>query len=43
MGMNGTASSDPLFELDLERVETARWFGASRAGTCAMRRHWRRQ
>ena len=39
-GMVHTASNDPLFELDLQRVDVARWLDIGRPGTRAVRHRW---
>lgn len=40
-GMIETVSDDPLFELDLEQVDVARWLDIGRPGTRAVRQQWR--
>ena len=40
-GMVETATNDPLFELDLEQVDIARWVDVGQPGTHAERRRWR--
>jgi Pyridoxamine 5'-phosphate oxidase len=40
-GMIETATNDPLFEFDLEQVETARWLDIGQPGTRAVRQRWR--
>jgi hypothetical protein len=39
-GMIATTRDHPLFEFDLERVDTARWLGVGQEGTKAVRRRW---
>ena len=39
-GMIETASHDPLFEFDLERVDVARWLDIGQPGTRPVRRRW---
>ena len=40
-GMTQSIAHDPLFELDLERVDVARWLDVGQPGTRAERRSWR--
>jgi hypothetical protein len=40
-GMVETVTNDPLFELDLEQVDVARWVDIGQPGTHAERRQWR--
>jgi hypothetical protein len=40
-GMIQTVSSDPVFEFDILRVDTARWLDIGRAGTRPVRQTWR--
>jgi hypothetical protein len=40
-GMIETTTNDPLFEFDIEQVETARWLAIGQPGTRAVRRRWR--
>jgi hypothetical protein len=40
-GMIETVANDPLFELDLEQVDVARWLDIGQPGTRAVRRRWR--
>jgi hypothetical protein len=40
-GMAQSIAHDPLFELDLERVDVARWLDVGQPGTRAERRSWR--
>jgi hypothetical protein len=40
-GMIESVSHDPLFELDLQQVDVARWVDIGRRGTHAVRRQWR--
>ena len=39
-GMVETTSNDPLFEFDLERVDTASWVDVGQPGTYAKRARW---
>jgi pyridoxamine 5'-phosphate oxidase-like protein len=39
-GMLVSVTRDPLFELDLERVDVARWFDIGQPGTWAERASW---
>lgn len=39
-GMIETATVDPLFEFDIERVDVARWLDIGQPGTRAERRRW---
>jgi hypothetical protein len=36
-----STTNDPLFEFDIEQVETARWLDVGQPGTRAARRRWR--
>jgi hypothetical protein len=40
-GMIESTTNDPLFEFDIEQVETARWLDIGQPGTRAARRRWR--
>lgn len=40
-GMMATTRHHPLFEFDLERVDTARWLDVGQAGTSAVRHRWK--
>ena len=40
-GMLETTSNDPLFELDLDQVDVARWVDVGQPGTHAVRQRWR--
>jgi hypothetical protein len=40
-GMIESTTNDPLFEFDIEQVETARWLDVGQPGTRAARRRWR--
>ena len=40
-GMIESVSHDPLFELDLEQVDVARWLDIGQPGTRAVRQQWR--
>lgn len=40
-GMAESAGHDPIFELDLEQVDVARWVHVGQPGTYAERRRWR--
>ena len=40
-GMIESVANDPLFELDLEQVDVARWLDIGQPGTRAERRQWR--
>jgi Pyridoxamine 5'-phosphate oxidase len=40
-GMIETVTDDPLFEFDLEQVDTARWLDVGQPGTRAVRYRWR--
>jgi hypothetical protein len=40
-GMIETVTNDPLFEFDLEQVDTARWLDIGQPGTHAVRERWR--
>jgi hypothetical protein len=40
-GMIESVAHDPLFELDLEQVDTARWVAIGQPGTYAERKRWR--
>jgi hypothetical protein len=40
-GMIDSVANHPLFELDLERVDVARWVDVGRSGTHAVRHQWR--
>jgi hypothetical protein len=40
-GMIETSTRDPLFEFDIEQVETARWIDIGQPGTRAARQRWR--
>jgi hypothetical protein len=40
-GMIETVTNDPLFEFDLEQVDTARWLDIGQPGTRAVRERWR--
>jgi hypothetical protein len=40
-GMVETVTHEPLFELDLEQVDVARWIDVGQPGTHAERRRWR--
>ena len=42
-GMIESVSQDPLFEFDLEQVDTARWLDIGQSGTRADRGRWRAQ
>jgi hypothetical protein len=39
-GMIESASADPLFELDIEQVDVARWLHIGQPGTRAVRGRW---
>jgi hypothetical protein len=39
-GMIESASHEPLFELDLQQVDVARWLDVGRPGTRAVRQRW---
>jgi hypothetical protein len=39
-GMIETASNDPIFEFDLERVDVARWLDIGQPGTRPVRQRW---
>jgi hypothetical protein len=40
-GMIESVTRDPLFEFDLEQVDTARWIAIGQPGTYAERQRWR--
>jgi hypothetical protein len=40
-GMIETTTKDPLFEFDIEQVDTARWLDIGQPGTRAVRQRWR--
>jgi hypothetical protein len=40
-GMIESVAHDPLFELDIEQVDVARWVAVGQPGTHAVRRRWR--
>jgi hypothetical protein len=39
-GMAGSARRDPIFELDVEQVDTAHWIAVGQPGTHAVRQRW---
>jgi hypothetical protein len=40
-GMIETVTSDPIFELDIVRVDAARWLDIGQPGTRAVRQSWK--